>query len=91
MYKRQILLGGRKNQGIARDIDQVQLALSDDEDEVIAEVIDGLERARIEVADAERSILSLLNQHHDGEASLEDIESRLFRISELARKHQTTP
>ena len=86
-----ILLGGRKNQGIARDIDQVQLALSDDEDEVIAEVIDGLERARIEVAEAERSILSLLNQHHDGEASLEDIESRLFRISELARKHQTTP
>ncbi len=85
------LLGGRRNQGLARDIDQVQLALSDDEDEEIAEIIDGLERARIEIVEAERSISSLLNQHHDGEASLEDIEARLFRISELARKHQTTP
>ena len=84
-------LNGRGQQGLVRDIDQVQLALSDDEDEVIAEVIDGLERARIEIVEAERTISSLLNQHYDGEASLEDIESRLFRISELARKHQTTP
>ncbi|NQY81707.1 MAG: DNA repair protein RecN [Alphaproteobacteria bacterium] len=85
------LMYGGGDQGILRQIDQMQSALSAGGDEVIEELICGLERARIELVEAERTIDALVHQNSEDDLSLDDIEERLFRISELARKHRTRP
>lgn len=86
------LMRGEGGVAVSRQIEQMQSALAGVEDDTeIKEFVEGLERARIELVELERSIEGMFDEAHDQESGLEDIEERLFRISELARKHRTSP
>ena len=82
--------------GLSRQLDQIQITLgvaaddNDDAEELIP-IIDGLERAGIELAEAERTLEQLHYIQQQSQWDLEAIEQRLFRFAELGRKHQVAP
>lgn len=54
-------------------------------------IIDSLERALYEVAEAEIGLEALLRADNYDERALDTVEERLFSLREAARKHRTSP
>lgn len=54
------------------------------------QIIDGLERALNEIADAECSLEVLIREDGYDEQALDAVEDRLFALREAARKHRTS-
>ena len=74
---------------VMSQLDHLSSLLEGSEDPELEVLREGLERARIEVDEVSRTISRKLFHDRSSSMGLEEVEERLFRISALARKHDT--
>lgn len=80
-------LGADGAEGLMRDAARWLEAASEDAGEVLAEAISALDRALVELGEAEDGVARALDGLAFDPAELEQVEERLFAIRALARKH----
>lgn len=84
-------LGAEGAEGLMRDATRWLGSASDHLGEALGEAIAALDRALVELGDAEDRVGRVLDQLDFDPAELEQVEERLFAIRALARKHAVTP
>ncbi|MEM9425577.1 MAG: DNA repair protein RecN [Pseudomonadota bacterium] len=84
-------LGTEGAEGMMRDAARWLETASDEAGEALVEAITALDRALVELGEAEDGVARALDQLAFDPAELERAEERLFAIRALARKHSVTP
>ncbi|MEM7752424.1 MAG: DNA repair protein RecN [Pseudomonadota bacterium] len=84
-------LGANGAEGMMRDAARWLETAADDAGDALAEAIAALDRALVELGDAEDGVARALDQLAFDPDELERVEERLFAIRALARKHSVTP
>ena len=84
-------LGADGAEGLMRDAARWLETASDELGEALSEAISALDRALVELGDAEDGIARVLDRLSFDPVELERVEERLFAIRGLARKHGVQP
>ena len=69
---------------------QSSLFGQEENNDAIEAIIEGLERAIIEINEANAALEQVVVDIDDGEGNLDEVEQRLFALRNLARKHNVT-
>ncbi len=84
-------LGGDGAEGMMRDASRWLERASDEVGEALADAVSALDRALVELGDAEDGVARALDSLAFDPMELERVEERLFAIRALARKHGVQP
>ncbi len=84
-------LGSDGAEGMMRDASRWLDAAADDLGEALGSAVAALDRALVELGEAEEGVAHVLERLDFDPAELEQVEERLFAIRALARKHGVAP